>query len=192
MPRQSKVTPPSYWTFINQKPVLIFFYFFAVAALGGAGFVLFTRNVMRAAFALMTTLIAIAAIYVLASADFVAVTQLMVYVGGVLVLIIFGVMFTTELSGKAVQTGHHYVTAGVLAGGSVLVALLLIVGQTDFDRLPWVLEATANQQVVAGGTVLAIGRELFTHYVLTLETVGLLLLLALIGAVFIAGRKVQS
>jgi NADH-quinone oxidoreductase subunit J len=167
--------------------MLPFFYFFAVSALAGAGLVLFSRNVMRAAFALMASLLSVAALYVLASADFVAVTQLMVYVGGVLVLIIFGIMFTSDLSGKPVQTGHHHVRMGALIGVSGLGGLLYLVLSTDFAHLPWI---AAVPKTVAGATVAPIGHALMTHYVLPFEVVGVLLLLALVGAAFIAGRKV--
>jgi NADH:ubiquinone oxidoreductase subunit 6 (subunit J) len=68
-----------------------------------------------------------------------------------------------------------------------LGGLLYLVLGTDFARLPWIANAP---QTVSGPTVAPIGQALLTHYVLPFEVVGLLLLLALVGAAFIAGRKV--
>ena len=70
------------------------FYGFSALAIGAALTILFTRNVMYAALCLFIALLGVAALYVLAGADFLAITQLLIYVGGVLVLLIFGVMLT--------------------------------------------------------------------------------------------------
>jgi NADH:ubiquinone oxidoreductase subunit 6 (subunit J) len=74
----------------------ILFYLFSVTTLGAAAVMVFSRNIVHSAFALMFTLIGVAALYVLLYADFLAATQLLVYVGGILILILFGVMLTTQ------------------------------------------------------------------------------------------------
>ncbi|NBC66589.1 MAG: NADH-quinone oxidoreductase subunit J, partial [Bacteroidetes bacterium] len=70
----------------------ILFYVFAILTIGSASIMVFSKNIVHSAFALMFTLIGVAAIYVLLYADFLAATQLLVYVGGILILILFGVM----------------------------------------------------------------------------------------------------
>jgi NADH-quinone oxidoreductase subunit J len=73
----------------------IIFYIFAVITLGAACIVVFSRNIVRAAFALLFAFFGVAGIYVFLLADFIAITQLLIYVGGILVLILFGVMLTS-------------------------------------------------------------------------------------------------
>jgi NADH:ubiquinone oxidoreductase subunit 6 (subunit J) len=74
----------------------ILFYLFSIVTVGAAAVMVFSKNIVHSAFALMFTLIGVAALYVLLYADFLAATQLLVYVGGILILILFGVMLTTQ------------------------------------------------------------------------------------------------
>ena len=72
----------------------VFFYLFAALIVGSALLVVLLRNIVRSAFALFFTLFGVAGIYILLGADFVGVTQVLIYIGGVLILIVFGVMLT--------------------------------------------------------------------------------------------------
>ncbi|NJM93638.1 MAG: hypothetical protein HC842_02315 [Cytophagales bacterium] len=83
---------------------LVFYLFYGLSIVS-AIFVAFTRHVLHAAFALMACFLGLAALFVFAGAEFLAVVQIMVYVGGVLVLLVFGVMLTTRLEGKPVRSG---------------------------------------------------------------------------------------
>jgi len=83
----------------------IIFYIFAVIILASATFVVLSRNIVRAAFALLFTLMGVAAFYALLMADFLAITQLLVYVGGILVLLLFGVMLTNRQISVDIKTG---------------------------------------------------------------------------------------
>src|SRR6478735_8615817 len=74
----------------------IAFALFALTAVLSAGFILFTKNILYAAFGLLATLLSVAGLYVFAAAEFLAVTQVVIYVGGILVLILFGVFMTTR------------------------------------------------------------------------------------------------
>ena len=94
----------------------LLFYFFAGLVVASALVVLFTRNILNAAFSLIFTFLGIAAIYVLAGADFIAITQIIVYVGGILVLMVFGVMLSTKVEGQAVVSRSNNLFLGVLAG----------------------------------------------------------------------------
>src|SRR5512138_3238062 len=83
----------------------IIFYFFALVTVGSAAVVVFSRNIIYSAFSLLFTFFGVAGLYVLLSADFLAVTQLLIYVGGILVLLLFGVTLTTKLVSVDMQTG---------------------------------------------------------------------------------------
>src|SRR2546423_6263428 len=96
----------------------VIFWIFALITVAGAAITAFAKNIVYAAFALLFTFFGIAGLYVMANADFLAVTQLLVYVGGILILLIFGVMLTTQI-GKVdirVNSGSKWVS-GILALG---------------------------------------------------------------------------
>lgn len=167
------------------------FYAFVSLAVISALLILFTRNVLYAAFLLIITFLCISAVYVFAGADFIAITQVLVYVGGVLVLMIFGVMLTNKLSGKAVTTSSHYQFWGLLIGLSVFGILTFAILQLDFTQLNWIQQSVADGTVIRESTVNTLGIQLMSEFVLPFEVVGILLLLALIGAAFIAKRQLD-
>ncbi len=112
---------------------LLVFYAFVGLALLSAVIVVTTRNVVHAAFALMVTLISVSAFYVFLDADFLAAIQLLVYVGGILVLVLFGVMMTSgRLLTKLRAPVRQLAPAAGL--GVVLLALLLHVA---VGEAPW-------------------------------------------------------
>jgi len=82
----------------------IIFYIFAIVTILSAGIVVFSKNIVYSAFSLMFTFLGVAGIYVLLNADFIAITQLLIYVGGILVLMIFGVMLTTNAANVELNT----------------------------------------------------------------------------------------
>ncbi len=96
----------------------IIFYIFGAITVIGAGVTAFAKNIVYAAFALLFTFFGIAGLYVMANADFLAVTQLLVYVGGILILLIFGVMLTNRIGMADIRVG----------GGSRWVAGILSLG----------------------------------------------------------------
>lgn len=166
----------------------LLFYFFASVVVVSALLLLFSRNLLYAAFMLLFTFLGIAAIYVLAGADFIAVTQIIVYVGGILVLMIFGLMLTNKKKGTAVRTASHNLFWGILAGAGMLFILLLLIFSVDFQGLDWIQHASRQEGVSSASTIQPIGQLLMSRYVLPFELTGLLLLIALIGAAFIAKR----
>lgn len=102
----------------------VIFYIFGAITLIGAFVTATSKNIVYAAFALLFTFFGVAGLYVMANADFLAVTQLLVYVGGILILLIFGVMLTSRIGAVDVRvnTGSRWV-AGILSLG--LFAILL-------------------------------------------------------------------
>jgi NADH:ubiquinone oxidoreductase subunit 6 (subunit J) len=167
----------------------ISFYIFASVCVGSAGFIVFTKNIIHAAFALMATFLSIAGLYVFAGADFVAITQIMVYVGGILILIVFGVMLTNRLSGKALKTTASNYFFGLLAGVGLLIILLRTILSVDFYTVSWM---DNNNRLIESNTSKKIGFGLMSNYLLIFEVVAVLLLVALIGAVILAGKKTVS
>src|ERR1700741_1025876 len=108
-------------------PVQGIFYFFAGLTIVAGLFILLTRNVLHAVLSLLAVFIGVSAMYVFAGADFLAVTQLVVYVGGVLILMLFGVMLTNRETGAVYPVSKNkYFFTGLLSGVSVLALLTYI------------------------------------------------------------------
>lgn len=162
----------------------IVFYVFALITLGGAGIVVFSRNIVYSAFSLLFTFFGVAGLYVLMMADFLAVTQMLIYVGAILVLVIFGVMLTTNVIDVQLRSGTIHVLPAIAIVAALGAALLHVFWYTDWNILPQpqAVEETAPQ----------IGSMFLGTYVLPFEVASVILLVALIGAAMIArrGRKV--
>jgi len=161
----------------------IVFYLFAVIIVVSAAIVVLSKNIMYSAFSLLFTFFGVAGIYVLLNADFLAVTQIMIYIGGILILIIFGVMLTTKITGVDIKSGTtgklQIAFAGVL---SLIIAITLIF---LFANTKWFTSDVQPHR----STIEDIGKELLTNYLLAFEVASVLLLIAIIGAAFIARRK---
>lgn len=158
----------------------LFFYFFALLTVVSAFVVVFSRNIVHSAFALMFTFFGVAALYVLLYADFVAVTQLLVYVGGILVLIIFGVMLTTRVFSVELKTGTLNILPATLFTAMLAGILIFVYYATDWNVIP-------DQPWDA--TVYTLGVKLIDEYILPMQVAGVLLLIAMIGAVMMAARE---
>ncbi|WPP53388.1 NADH-quinone oxidoreductase subunit J family protein [Catalinimonas niigatensis] len=169
----------------------IIFYIFAAMTVISAMMILFTRNVLYAAFLLIVTFLGVAAVYIFAGADFLAITQILVYVGGILILMIFGVMLTNKIAGQAVTTEGQHHFWGTLIGLSLFGLLAYTILQVNFSTLKWIQKAEVEGQIIQDSTIQTIGIQLMTDYVLPFEVSGILLLVALIGAAFIARRQLD-
>lgn len=147
--------------------------------------ILLSNNVIYGALGLMMSLLGVAAVFTFAGADFLAVTQIMVYVGGVLTLMIFGIMLSKRAdldnSSKGTTTNVFLggVTALVVGGG--LIALLV---KIDWNKIA-IVEASKS-------TISKIGVQLLTNYLLPFEIIAVLLLVALVGAVFVASKTLKK
>ncbi len=153
-----------------------FFVFAAITLIGGI-LVATLRNIMHAALALIVCFFGVAGIYVLLEAGFVAVVQVLVYIGAIAVLILFAVMLTRGLMTRTLpaENGQWIGAAGI--------ALLL------FAALFFVVIGTAwpiSPAQITGDMIPQIGTQLVGTYVLPFEIASLLLLAALIGAIVIA------
>jgi NADH:ubiquinone oxidoreductase subunit 6 (subunit J) len=160
----------------------IMFYFFEGAAALAAVSLIFTRSVFYGALLLIVCLLALAALYILAFAEFVAITQILVYAGGIVVVILFGVMLTAKIGEKPLVVQHGNIVGGVLVAASLLALLLYGLAGHDFTPV------TPAAPVVATDVVQDTGLVMMRDYVLPFEVAGMLLLMALVGAAIIAAR----
>ena len=166
--------------------MIITFYIFVTIAVLFSLVILFTKNVLYAAFSLVIVFFCLAGIYVMSGAPFVGVTQILVYIGGIIVFIVFGVMLTTKLNDKNVISESHNRFLGYGLGALLFVGFILMINQIDFHS-PSFESATQQTNDVAN-----IGVLLMSDYLIPFEISGVLLLLALIGATVIAGKKQEE
>jgi NADH-quinone oxidoreductase subunit J len=188
----------------------IFFYLFAAAIVCSAAFVCFSRNIVHAAFALLFTFVGVAGIYVLLSADFLAVSQILIYVGGILVLLVFGVMLTNRVTNIDIRSALRPRIPAFIICVVLLAGLILGISQAHwirYDEAPWKSTAWGHDviaqttQVTQGtptevlnndgsnGTAKEIGKLLMSDYLLPFELLSIVLLVALIGATMIARKE---
>jgi NADH:ubiquinone oxidoreductase subunit 6 (subunit J) len=159
----------------------VFYLLAAFTVAAGLG-VVFTTNVVHSALALMGTLLGVAAMFVLLGADFLGVVQLLVYVGGILVLTLFAVMLTSRVD---VRVSNRAV--GRLPAAAV--ALVVFVAMTRaITTATWVAGAPGAPKP----TVYGIGSAFLGSYVLPFEIASLVLLVALIGAVVVSRKEVKG
>ena len=160
----------------------IFFYIFAATAVVMAVLVVSARNPIYSATALIGALLAVAGIFALHSAHLMALLQILVYAGAIMVLILFVIMM---LNLSPEELGKRRITVRRVAGAYFLgaIATLMIV---RFAKHSW----TPTREVDPGyGTLEEVGEVLFTEYLLPFEMVSLLLLAAIIGAVVLTRQE---
>ncbi len=159
----------------------IIFYLFALITVVSAFVVVFSKNIIYSAFSLLFTFFGVAGLYVLLYADFLAIAQVMIYVGGILVLILFAVMLTSklisvDLKTTTIQAVPALILAAVVAG--TLAGLFYSTWKGTPTPAPTV-EAT---------TTVSIGEMLMTTYLLPFEIASVVLVVALIGAAWNARK----
>jgi NADH-quinone oxidoreductase subunit J len=156
----------------------IAFYVFAGISLGSAIGVVVSRNIVRAAVCLLGTLGGAAGLYFLLNANLLAAIQLIVYAGGTLILIVFGVMLTSKSPWVAFEPSRGQVVAAVLVTGLMAAGLCTML----LDAY-WPLPAS---QLTASPPVKAVGTSLLTDYLVPFEAASVLLLVVMIGAAYLA------
>jgi NAD(P)H-quinone oxidoreductase subunit 6 len=166
------------------KPSDLIFFVLSAIAMVSAGGVAFSRNIIYSALALLGTLLSTGALYIFLRADYVAITQLLIYVGGVLVLILFAVMLTSRIDDKK----HSNPTVYVFPGLGLLAALLGVLGYVS-TKTPWKVQAVP---LAIEDTTRTIGDVFLREYLLPFEVVSLVLLSTLIGAVVIARKEIKE
>jgi NADH-quinone oxidoreductase subunit J len=158
----------------------LIFWAFAIVTVASAAMVVLARSLIYSAFALLFTFFGVAGLYVLLGADFLAATQLLIYVGGILVLLLFGVMLTHRIYDLDLKTEKTQFAPGLI----VAVGLFVILSATAV-RTQWM---TASPRTPAP-TTKAIGQLFMGEFLLPFEAASVLLLVALIGAAMIVRRR---
>jgi NAD(P)H-quinone oxidoreductase subunit 6 len=159
------------------------FYLVTILTVGSALMVAFSRNIIYSAFSLLGTFAGVAGLYVFLGADFVAGVQLLIYVGGILVLILFAVMLTHRITDVEITNRAAGRIPALIITGSFVYLLIQTVRET-----PWV----KVKEVVYQPTTAKIGDLFLDSYLLPFELASLVLLGALIGAVVLSRKEIKE
>lgn len=163
----------------------ILFYFFSALAIVSAILMVTRRNIVHGAVFLITTLLATAGVFLLLQAEFLFVVQIILYVGGIMVLFVFVIMLVNlDVALRQVQFNRQKYVA---------VLLSLVLAAQVFFAL-WIarngVNLTSPASTMSARNTEAIGDAIFQHYMLPFEIASILLLVAMIGAVVMAKRRV--
>jgi NAD(P)H-quinone oxidoreductase subunit 6 len=162
---------------------LAVFYAFALLTVGSAAGVAFSSNIVYSAFALMGTFFGVAALYVFLAADFVAAAQVLIYIGGILVLILFAVMLTHRI--ETVEVSNRSV--GRLPALLVVGGVALVMGQAVRHTAWPVAESLPDAP-----STYAIGNGFLGPYVLPFELASFVLLAVLVGAIVLSRKELKG
>lgn len=161
---------------------ILFFCFAGLAVLAGL-FMVWTKNVIHAAYGLAAVLLCVAALFVLLNAEFLAVVQIFMYAGGIIVLLVFGIMLTNREKKGAPMTGQqNMVLATIVAAGLTGIIIYLTVRSS----MTW----TGSE--IAGDQTKQIGKLLITDHLIAFELIAVLLLAVLVGAAFLAKKSTEK
>ncbi len=155
----------------------LIFWFIALLTIVSGSIVVLSNNLIYSAVSLLFTLLGIAGLYVFLWADFIAITQILIYVGGILVLIIFGIMLTHRITDVTLSQSSNQ----QLLGGGIILLIFLGLSYMILNT-PWL----QNTAVEPEQTINQIGNLLMIDYLLPFEVASILLLVALIGAALLS------
>lgn len=166
----------------------LFFYAFAAAIVFGGIRVVTTKNVVHAALYLVVVLSAVAAQYVLVAAEFVAATQILVYVGAIVVLLLFGVMLTRAKLGQDLELTNKRAVAGGVVSALLLLGVMsyALIDEYGWSRTP--LPEDTRIAMVDGSNTATVSDSIFSEFLVPFEVVSVLLLAALVGAIVLARK----
>ena len=166
----------------------IVFYGLSAFILGFAVLVISTRNTVHSVLFLVASFLFVAMLYVLLGAEFLAVIQVLVYAGGIVVLYLFVVMLVNlKRAPETHQDPRRQTRLGVAVAGAVLAEFLaIIVYSSTNPSAPAVLAAG---EVIEGDNVEQVGWLLYTNYLIPFELASILLLVAMVGAIVLAQRE---
>lgn len=177
----------------------ILFYAFAILAVSSALLVVGLKNTARALFLFFITLFAMAGLFLFALADFVAITQILVYVGGILILLIFAFMLSNkELLKDLQQTSGKFISAphvqSILLIAVFLALMIYGIFQWQAHTPDWITQNIKNEQVIlpTDNNINQLGIKFMTQYVLPFEVISVFLLMALIGAAHLSRKEDNS
>lgn len=166
------------------QPLL--FFVFAALTVGSAWAIVLSQNIVRMAVYLLLTLAGAAAFYFMLQAEFLAAVQLIVYAGGTLILIVFGVMLTSKSPFLKLATPMPERAMGLLIAGAIAVMMMIALIHT-----PLSVDGGVRPDGSGHDHVARIGRALLGDYVVAFELAAVLLLVVMVGAAFMARRSAR-
>lgn len=165
----------------------VFFFIIAGVLLVSALGMVFLPRIVYSAVSMILAFLSVAGIFVLLNADFVAVSQIIIYAVGITIVMIFAIMLTATDEDKKLWVAAKFRT--LFAFGAAGLFFIGIVAASIFTVFPLQVPfETVIQKLQTEGTAGTIGNSLLTTYVLPFEILSLLLLAAMVGAIFIAGK----
>jgi NADH-quinone oxidoreductase subunit J len=159
----------------------VIFYLAAALTVGSALMVAFSRRLINAGFSLLATFGGVAILYGLLGASFLAGTQVLLYIGGILVLLIFAIVLTKNMEHASISMSGIQKVLGV-----VMAAVLAVVLWISFSGTEWLVRSPPDFE---GAGPEGIGNLFMTDYILPFEAISVLLLIALLGATYMVRRK---
>lgn len=138
------------------------------------------KNIFHSALSLIVALLGIAAIYIYLEAEFLAVVQVLIYVGAIMTLIIFAIMLTLKISDKSLKQHNQQKLISFLIALGMGMILIFVFIQID---------GQIKEVSFKSPTLINIGQELLTKYALPFEVISIILLTALIGAIVISRKE---
>jgi NADH-quinone oxidoreductase subunit J len=160
-------------------PVLIFA-FASLVTLGAAIAVVTNKNILHSAYYLILAFVGVAAIYVMLEAPFIAVVQILVYIGAIAILVIFAIMLTRKLMSKEMEQQNAQWIPSALGA----LALFVVLGWIVYTA-GWPI----HDGTVPAEPITQLGEDLLTTYLVPFEIASVLLLAALVGAILIGREK---
>lgn len=164
------------------EPTAIVFYLFASLAVVSGVMVVTRRNAVHAAMFLVLTFFSVAAIYVTLSAEFLAAVQILVYAGGIMVLFLFVIMLLDLKEEERRRIRLTGLVAGVISVGTILAIFVTSLCHSS---------VSGPKSATLEGQTPELGRLLFESYLLPLEIVGVLLLVAMVGVVLLSKKDLK-
>ncbi|MFE9728426.1 NADH-quinone oxidoreductase subunit J [Streptomyces sp. NPDC005794] len=167
--------------FLSPTGVEIAFLLVGLATLGAALITVTTKQLVHAALWLVVALGGIAVEYLLLTAEFIAWVQVLIYIGSVVVLLLFGLMLTKAPIGRSpdADSGNRWIALGAAVASAAALVWVVV----DAFRTTWI-----NLDGPAQGSTKASGEFLFRHWVLPFEALSVLLLAALVGAIVLSRK----
>ena len=156
------------------------FFLLAACTLGAALLVVLATNIVHCAIALVFTFFGVAGLYILLNAEFLAAVQVLLYVGGITILLLFAIMLTSRISARGVKIMNEQVGISAL----VVLAIFALMALANLKGL-----VPSAAPLPASYATASLGRLLLTTYVLPFEAVSILLLAAMVGAIILARRE---
>ena len=151
-----------------------------ILTITSAAVVVFHRNIIYASFSLILTFFGIAGLFISLSADFVAGVQVLIYIGGILILFLFAIMLSYKLFGASLFDSRRRIIPSLLIALPLFFLLLYSIFNTEWEVV---------DQAVPQETLTRLGNLILDHYILPFELASVLLLGALVGSVYLVRSK---